>query len=115
MGAIDDKRSCSCDMRSEVLEYLEVFRGARADFDVDGRRFGPFEVRERAIEVGAGLEPEAGPEEWAGYEGEAPIPTDVRGGDQIIVAVAMFKNPRQDLWWEPVAGRERVHARPGRL
>jgi hypothetical protein len=92
-GAIDDKRSRSCDVRSEVLEYLEVFQGMRADFDIERCRLGPFKIRERAIEIWGGFEPEIGPEEWAGYEGRAPIPTDVRGCGKVSVAVPMLENP----------------------
>jgi len=46
--------------------------------------------------------PETTPERWSGYEGRTPIPTDVRGCDQIPLVGAIFENPGQDLWWKPV-------------
>ena len=48
------------------------------------------------------LEPETTPEGWGGYEGRTPIPTDVGGCDKVLLAGAIFENPRQDLRWKPV-------------
>jgi hypothetical protein len=79
--ALDDKRSRPCDIRSEVLEHLEVLLPIYAYFDINRYRFGPFEVRECTIGIMAGMEPETGPEGGTGYEGGAPILADVRSGD----------------------------------
>ena len=76
-----------------MLERFEVSLGAQGDLDINNCRFGPFEVGERAIEIGAGLELETSPEVWDLYKGRAPISTDVRGGDQIPVAVMILENP----------------------
>ena len=35
MGVIDDKRSSSCAIQSEVFEHLDVFRGMRTVFDIN--------------------------------------------------------------------------------
>jgi len=81
-GAQYDKRSRSCDMESEVLEHFEVFQQISIYRDVDGRRLGPFEVRECTVEIVVGLKPlETVPERWSGYEGRTPISTNMCCGD----------------------------------
>jgi len=115
IGALDDQGSRPCDVGSDVIEHLGVSPRIEIYIDVDERQFRPFEVRERAVEIMAGLEVETGPEGRGGYEGRTPIPTDVRGCDQISLAGAKFENLGQDLWWEPVDGNRRISDGPNRL
>ena len=37
-----------------------------------------------------GPKPEVGPDIWIGCQGGAPIPTDVRGGDKVLVIGVML-------------------------
>ena len=60
----------------------------------------------------AGLKLETCPERWSGYESRAPVPTDLRGCNQIALAGATFENPQQDLWREPIDRNKRVSDRP---
>jgi len=115
MGSPDHKGSCSCDMGSEALEHFKVSEWIYVYTDIDRRRLGPFEVRDRAVDIMAGLEPETAPQRWTGCQGRTPVLTNVRGGDKIPLAGAIFEDPRQDLWWKPVGGNIRVPDRPGRL
>jgi len=115
MGAPDHKGSCSCDVRSEVLERVKGLERVRVHADIDRRRLGPFEVRDRAVGIMAGLEPETAPQRWTGCQGRTPVLTNVRGGDKIPLAGAIFEDPRQDLWGKPVDRNIRVPDRPGRL
>ena len=78
MGALDDQRSRSCDMGSEMPEHLEALR-FNLDIDVYGCRLRPFEVCECTVEIIFGVKLEAGPERWSGYKGGTPISTDVGG------------------------------------
>jgi len=104
-------------MRSEGLEHVEVLRRTSVYADVDGHWLGPLEVRECAVDIAPGILPklEAGPEGWTGYEGRAPIPTDLRGCDEIALTGAAFENSRQYLRRKPVDRNKRVLDRPGCL
>ena len=81
VGGADNQGSRSCDLRSEVIEHTEALRRTGIYADVDECRLRPLGVRECTVEIRAGLKPETAPEKRTGYEGRAPIPTDVRGCD----------------------------------
>ena len=115
MEAHDDKGPCSCDMGGEALERFEVFGRIHVYTDIDGRRLGPFEVRDCAVDIVVGLEPETAPQRWIGCQGRTPVLTNVCGGDKIPLAGVIFENLRQDLWWKFVDGNIRVPDRPSRL
>ena len=81
LGDMDDQGSGSCEMRSDVVEHIEVSRPTSTYTNVDGRLLRPLEVRECTVEIVVGLKLETGPERRTGYEGRAPMPTDVCGYD----------------------------------
>ena len=68
-------------MRSELLEQFDVLVRTHFDYDINSRRFGPFEVRRCAVNVTAGLEPGTSPERRTICQGRTPILTDVGGGN----------------------------------
>ena len=43
------------------------------------------------------------------------MPTDLRGCDQVPLTGATFKNPREDLQWEPVDGNTGITDRPDHM
>ena len=102
-------------MGSEVLEDVEVSRPTSTYTDVYGRRLGSLEVRECTVEIMAELKPKTVPEIRTGYEGRTPIPTDLRGHDQITLVGAIFENSRQGLRRKPVDGNKRVPDHPNCL
>ena len=116
---VDNQGFRPCDMGNEVVDHVEL---SGIYGDVDGCWLRPLEVRkctvgvhDCAVETVAVSKQETGPEGRAGYEGRPPIPTDMRGLDQIALAGAIFENPGQDLWWKPVGRDRRVPDRPNRL
>lgn len=112
MVALNDQVSRPCDVGNEVLKRLETSGRIQIYPNIDRRCLGPFEVRERAVDIMGGRKPEASPERRIRCKGSTPVSTDVCGGNQIPVASSMFQYVRQDLWWEPVDERKRVLDRP---
>ena len=102
-------------MGSEVLQHVNISCPTSIYTHVDGRRLRPLEVGECTVEIIAKFELETGPERWAGYEAITPVPTDLRGYDQIALVGAMFENSRQDLWRKPVDWDKCVPDRRNRL
>lgn len=102
-------------MGGEAIEHVDILRKSDSYTDVDGHRLRPFEVRECAIKTTVVLEPETAPERRTGYEDRAPILTNVRGSGQVLLAVAIFEDPGQELWRKPVGGNKCVLDRPNHL
>ena len=85
-------------MGSEVFDHVEISCPTSIIYThVNWSRLGPLEVGECTVAIIAKFVLETGPERWTGYEAITPIPTDLRGHDQITLAGAIFDNSRQDL------------------